>query len=135
MSSDPPSKATYKNKEWMYKQYIRNEKTTTEIADEAGVTQPTISRWLDRHDIQSRSQSDLQTDGDTEPLRDKQWLREQYINRERSGGDIADELDVTAETVTGWANKHGIELRNSGESSSKDNTDKIEIEDRFTNSS
>lgn len=111
MDTSPSPDATYRDREWLNKQYHTEEKTTTTIASEVGVSQPTITRWLARHGIETRCQSEIQTDGDTKPLRDETWLYEQYVENERSANDIADELGVTPITVTGWATEHGISIR------------------------
>lgn len=42
------------NKEWLYTRYVINEKSTTDMAKEAGVSHKTISRWLKKYDIQTR---------------------------------------------------------------------------------
>lgn len=43
--------------------------------------------------------------------RDKDWLYEQYIVKGRSTTDIAKEVGVSHKTISRWAKKHGIELR------------------------
>ena len=43
--------------------------------------------------------------------RDKDWLYEQYIIKKRSTTDIAKEVGVSHKTISRWARKHGIELR------------------------
>jgi len=42
---------------------------------------------------------------------DEEWLRAEYVDAERTTTDIADECDVTAETIRRWLNKHDIDLR------------------------
>lgn len=37
----------YKNKAWLFRQYHTLKKTAAEIAEEQGVTEMTITRWLD----------------------------------------------------------------------------------------
>lgn len=43
------------------------------------------------------------------PLRDEQWLETEYVDKQRSSPDIADQLNVTADKVTTWMKRHGIE--------------------------
>lgn len=45
------------------------------------------------------------------PLRDPDWLREQYWEEGRSATDIAKELSVGSDTVRRWMNRHGIDRR------------------------
>lgn len=101
---------TYWDESWLHEQYVERERSTTDIASEIGCRRQTISKWLDKHDIEIRSQG-LQSDGDTEQLHDKTWLYEQYITREKSMYDIAGELDCTASAVAYWLDKHDIETR------------------------
>lgn len=44
--------------DWLREQYTGRRKSTTEIADEVGCTSTTVSKWLDRHDIELRSTSE-----------------------------------------------------------------------------
>ena len=43
--------------------------------------------------------------------RDKDWLKEQYIDLKRSGLDIAGECGVCKRTIYLWLEKYGIERR------------------------
>jgi len=47
----------WRDEERLREMYINDEMTTTEIADELGCGDTTICRWLDRHDIETRSVS------------------------------------------------------------------------------
>jgi hypothetical protein len=44
-------------------------------------------------------------------FRDKDWLIENYVNRERSTGDIAKEFGTTDAAILFWLRKHGIPRR------------------------
>jgi transposase-like protein len=104
-----------RDEDWLREQYIEREKTSLEIADELEIDSKTVRNWMGKHGIEMRSQSDAQTDGNTTPLKDEAWLREQYLTRKRSLGEIADELGITAATVNTWKDKHGIESRSKSE--------------------
>lgn len=41
----------YTNKEWMRRRYVVDDMTAAEIAKLAGVTEMTITRWLDTHGL------------------------------------------------------------------------------------
>jgi len=50
------SNKQYRNKDWLLEQYTEKKKTTTEMAEQAGVSQSTIVSWMDKHDIDRRNQ-------------------------------------------------------------------------------
>lgn len=99
---------TYTDENWLREQYSELEKSPSEIADEIGVCESTVKTYLDRHGIQRRQTPGSAT-GDTEPLRDAEWLRDQYINKEKTQTQIASELDIHSTTVSNWMALHGIE--------------------------
>ncbi|ABB77933.1 hypothetical protein [environmental halophage 1 AAJ-2005] len=43
--------------------------------------------------------------------RDEGWLRDEYVNKQRSTTEIADELDIAVSTVSRWLGNHGIGAR------------------------
>ncbi len=47
----------------------------------------------------------------SKPYQREAWLREQYHEKGRTLGDIADEFDMTRPGITHWMDKHGIERR------------------------
>lgn len=49
-----PSDAPYKIESKMRERYVEDEMSTWEIAEEWGVSQATICKWLDRHEIEKR---------------------------------------------------------------------------------
>lgn len=101
----------YENPNWLYEQHWENDKTLAEMGEIAGVSDATIERKMHKHDVETKSPSQAQTDGDVEQLQDGEWLREQYWENERTLADIAAELDVTDVTVNEWMKRHGIERR------------------------
>ena len=44
-------------------------------------------------------------------LNDREWMVEQYVHREQSMGDIADEVGCSTNTVRDNIHRHGIETR------------------------
>lgn len=106
-SADDP-RHTYRDRGWLHEQYIENERSTVEIADDLGITAPTVSRWLARHDIEARGRGEAQTPGNTKPLQNSTWLKKQFIECERVQEDIANQLGVSQPTVSTWLAKHGI---------------------------
>lgn len=41
----------YTSRQWMYLRYVTQRKTEQEIADECGVNQSIINRWLVKHEL------------------------------------------------------------------------------------
>lgn len=110
MKSDTPTEGTlsaeksYRDETWLHEQYVEQQKSQREVADECGVSQNTISTWLHKCDI------DRETPGE-DTYRDAEWLYNQYVNNNHSTYDIAEQGDFSASTVRYWLNKHGIETR------------------------
>jgi len=102
----------YTDPEWLREQYIEKRKNTREIAETQGVTSKTISRWLRKHDIPTRDNSEAQIQ-EVKKFHDKEWLRERYVDDARSMRDIADECGVTPSGIKNWIDKFGIETRDS----------------------
>ena len=49
--------AKYQEKEWLEEEYYGNKRTTTDMADECGVCAATITRWMDKYDLDRRDKS------------------------------------------------------------------------------
>lgn len=118
---------TYRSEQWLRTQYHTQQNTQSEIAQQVGVAQETICRWLNRHDIETRSPN-YQPGATTERLRDEDWLRRQYIEHGHSQAEIADILNASAQTVLRWLNTHEIETRPPGPQTDG-NTEKLRDED------
>jgi len=87
----------YRNRKFLYNQYVENDKSAADIADYCGVASSTISRWLERHEI-----------GQEPKYRNQEWLIEQYVERRQKQQDIAEECDVATTTICHWLSRHGI---------------------------
>lgn len=48
----------YRNRDWLYEQYIIQKKSTKKIAKECNTQSGTILRWMDRYNIQTRTYSE-----------------------------------------------------------------------------
>jgi transposase len=97
----------YKNKEWLERQYQNH--TQKEIADKCGVSRATISRWLGKFNIETRSPGVQQAEG---KYKNKEWLKTHYQDKEQSMADIGSEFGVSKETIKYWLKKHDITIRN-----------------------
>jgi len=91
--------------------YQEEEMTQEEIADNLGVSETTIRNWMKRHGIERRC-------GATAEGRytDKEWLREQYVEKELSCHEVAQKCDVVNGTIRTWLIKHDIPRRSPGKS-------------------
>ena len=107
----------YHNEGWLREEYVVKGRTTTDIAEECGVTATTISDWLHRHDIGTRSQREAQQpDG---KYTNREWLHKQYVQEGRAMADIAGECDVSAAVILKWLRRFGIKTRNATEHSTQ----------------
>jgi len=104
--------------EWVREQYVEEKKSANDIAQECGCGDHAVYNWLDRHGIETRSDSEaaeLRAGPDNKvvykQLSDFEWLNKQYAEKKRSTLGIAEELGCSASTVRRWLRKHEIELR------------------------
>ena len=96
--------------EWVRKQYISDKKSTREIAKKIDCSRSAVQNWINKHGIDT-------SDRRNEPilrLKDRQWLREQYVKKGKSGYEIADETGVCTTTVYKWIRVHGITIQYNG---------------------
>jgi transposase len=98
----------YRNEEWLREQYIEREKTTVKIADMCDCSAKTICRWLKKSDIQTRSPG-LQPREHIQV--NEEWLREKYIEEQKSFEKIADVLDCSIHVVRDEIDKYNIPTR------------------------
>lgn len=96
-----------------------------EIGSMCGVADGTVHHWIEKYGIESRSRSEAHTDGDISMLRDEEWLCTEYVEKMRTGPDIASEVGVSVDTVYTWLDKHDIEIRDQGISRTKGATKKL----------
>lgn len=100
----------YHREEWLREQYIEERRTTSEIAEECGVSTTTITTWMDKHGIERRSRSEAQIN-EKKKVHNEEWLREQYLEEKRSMRDIGEEVGMTPSGVKKWIDRFGIETR------------------------
>ena len=113
VGDDTPS---YQQREWLWRHYHVYERSQPEMAELADVSSPTISEWMDRHNIPTRQHAKAQSlaKGGDKRLWDEAWLRREYVDRERSIGDIADDLGHSTSAVLSALRRAGIETRDLG---------------------
>lgn len=110
------------NKDWLYLQYITNNKSTRDIAREIGCGKKAVNSALRRHGIiLSKSganknkewlstrnfirQSNVEAHN---KLNNKEWLNEHYINKNMSIIEISALCKISKYAVHNWLNRHNI---------------------------
>lgn len=114
--SDPKR---YQNRDWLYREYVENRRAMTDIADGLGCGSSTIRYWIQKFDIGTRSPNETKTTEQTRKLRDKSWVREQYIENRRTASDIGNQLNVSENAVLQWLQRHNIPRRSNAASQHK----------------
>jgi len=129
--SDTDEQAVWKDRDWLYEQYVVQQRSTNNIAEDFDVNPGAISYWIKKHDIGTRSKSEARSDGDVTKLHDEEWARDEYVEKERSTVDIGEELDVSPSTVRRWLDEHGIETRDSPKQRSNADFDVLDDKEKL----
>lgn len=87
----------YRDADFLRRRYVEAGQSASDIAEDCGVSESTVSRWLDRHGIEREPN-----------YQDRAWLAEQYVDCGRRQQDIADDCGVTKSTISHWLSRHGI---------------------------
>ena len=98
---------TFLTKEFLIKQYIEEDKTREEIAQQVGCSKSVISRALGRHSIRKKG-----TQEKCLPFLTKEFLTEEYINKNRTYLDIAQQLGCSITQLRYYLTKFQIRKRN-----------------------
>jgi predicted DNA-binding protein YlxM (UPF0122 family) len=114
------------DEDWLRDQYVNQERSMDDIADDLELSTGAVRSWLEKHEIDRRSAHDTLTDGDLEPLRNGDWIQQQYIKEERSTYEIANELDVDRGTVSNWLDRHSIDTRGNTEGFGSDPVEELQ---------
>jgi len=106
------TKRKYRNKDWLEELYTKRRKTIYEIAKLANCSSSTIERYLHKFNIpiqynKGRAKAE-------ERYRDKDWLKEQYVDKGKDQEEIANEIGIQQSTISSWLVKFGIKTRNGG---------------------
>lgn len=100
----------YQDEELLREMYLDRGMKMAEIGDELGCSTITISRWLRKYDIKTRSSAELKKLDLSEEL-----LRELYIDKEMDTYEIADKLGCVHQTVSEYLKKYNIVARGTWE--------------------
>jgi transposase len=111
----------YDAPEYLRRLYHDRGLSLAEIGEKIDCDLTTVADHMEAHGINRRSISESRADGDVIALHDREWLREEYAEKERTTTDISEELGVTTWTVSIWLRRHGIETRPSAGATGADN--------------
>jgi transposase-like protein/very-short-patch-repair endonuclease len=96
----------YTNKKWLYTEYVLKRKSAKQIAKETGVSYGTFLKYLHKYGIKDRGKK----------YRDRKFLYEEYAMKKKSSNEIAKELGCHPSVITDWLKRLGIPTRKTGES-------------------
>lgn len=127
--------APYRDPETLERLYHGESMTVREIAEKFDVAKMTISRWLRKHDIDTRTPNESCNIRGTQagptkdgPHTNPEWLGEKYHDEGLTAQEMADEAGVESEvTILRQMEKHDIERRTPGDYLRKEN--KVRVSD------
>lgn len=88
----------YHDRAWLHEEYVVENRSQREIAEECDASQSAVSKFVNRYDLQKR-------------WRDYDALFKMYVNLGLSSTEIADEWNCTKGVILKWLNQHEIETR------------------------
>jgi transposase len=83
-------------KEILYKEYILNNLSSTEIAKKYNLSRRTISFWIKKYNL-------------SKLYKDKEWLILNYITLDKSINEMSEEFKVSKATLSNWIKKFNID--------------------------
>lgn len=101
------------DRDWLYQKYIVEGLSTYQIAKLVQRNPKQVYNWIRDYGIQLRERA-----WDTEehkPYHDKEWLIREYVEKQRSTGEIAADFGVNEAGIIHFMRRHGIKRRNTSE--------------------
>lgn len=95
----------YRKKQWLKNEYISNNRSIRDLAEECKVSRGTIRNWTAKFRLRKRFAKS--TD-----YRDKEWLYEEYIAKNKTRGEIAKKQGVCIDTIAEWLTRYEIKKVN-----------------------
>jgi len=102
------------DRDWLYQKYIVEGLGTYQIAKMVNRNPKQVYLWLVGYGIEIRKR-EWSTESNTQPFHDREWLYDQYINKELSAQEIASQFSVTEGLILFWLRRHDIDRRNVSE--------------------
>ena len=107
----------YKNKNWLFSQYVTLKRSMRNIGLECQVDRSTISRWLGRHGIPKRTggiaDAKIHHNYKGGLYIYETWLREHYLDKQLSGHKIASICKTVPCAIYTYLRKFNIPIRKS----------------------
>lgn len=97
----------WRDKDWLYNEYVTKDRSTREIADEFGCKQNTIQCWLKKHGIKKTIVKRVRMNAPR--YFDKEYLYKQHIINHKSLTEIARDEGVSEDTIRYHAEQNGIQ--------------------------
>lgn len=92
------------NREWLYDQYVTQDRSSQEIADDYGAKQNTIQCWLAKFKIKKQNTRKLK------PYQTYNYLYEHYVILKEDRATIAARFNISTHAVYLWLRKFNIPL-------------------------
>jgi transposase-like protein len=105
----------YKDADRLRELYHGENLSSREVAERMDCDKKTILRWLENHGIVKNPQGKTVDD---KRLYDYEWLENQYVTRQRSTRDIANELGCGKKAVIRHLERAGVDRRDTSEATS-----------------
>ncbi len=102
------------NKTKLAKLYLQERKSTDKIAQEIGVGEATIRRWLRNSNIKIRDASESKLSQNIIKPK-KEELNQLYLQERKNTREIAELLGVSSRTILNWLKKYGVKIRSNSE--------------------
>lgn len=97
--------------EYLRREYVDNARSGTDIAEEVGCARHAVYAALRRHGIDVRDGTGFGGRESWGDVLTEEFLRREYVDREKSGNQIAEESGVNPSVVYAWLERHGIDRR------------------------
>lgn len=114
----------YRDRDWLYQQYVVDGKSARNIASTQNVDRTTICNWLKKYSITIH--------GPANPIRNKisaEWLYKKYIEENVTAKDIAEILKIDKCTVYEWLRYHNVRVRSNAEAQHESRKNTVNITD------
>jgi len=102
------------DKEWLEQKYLVEGMSTYAIAKIVKRNPKQVWHWIKDYGIPIRERT-WSTDQDTQPYHNEEWLRSEYVDNQRSTGEIAEQFGVTEANIIHFLKLYGIERRTMSE--------------------
>ncbi|WP_235672942.1 hypothetical protein [Mycolicibacterium hodleri] len=102
--------------DWLHREYVVNRRSASELAHELGVATSTVHRQVNKHGFSAPPRPTPKKPQKDPPVRqrwdvDPDWLRDEYLKKQRTLTDIARELGMSLSTLAKVAKTHGLEVK------------------------